>query len=77
MMRHPYRADIFALLVERAHAFGNSSDLAKLRGNIAQYALQIWLNRLRKLRKRIARPTRLPSARVEPIRETEWHQDAA
>jgi Sulfotransferase family len=78
MMRHPYRADVLALLEGRAKAFGYSADLSELRGNVARYALQTCFTRLRKLRKRIARPRHALSADVlDPILEIERHRNAA
>jgi len=78
MMRHPYRADVLALLEGRAKAFGYSADLSELRGNVARYALQTCFARLRKLRKRIARPRHALSADVlDPILEIERHRNAA
>jgi Sulfotransferase family len=62
----------------RAKAFGYSADLSELRGNVARYALQTCFTRLRKLRKRIARPRHALSANVlDPILEIERHRNAA
>jgi hypothetical protein len=47
MMWHPYRAEIFSLLAERAHAVGYDADLSALGGSGLRYAAGTWLGQLR------------------------------
>lgn len=47
MMRHPYRAEIFALLEERARAVGYDASLSAVPGSGLRYAAQSWLSQLR------------------------------
>jgi hypothetical protein len=44
MMGHPYQAEIFALLRERAKMSGYDTNLAALPGSAIQYAVRRWLS---------------------------------
>lgn len=47
LMGHPYRAEIFSLLKERARAVGYDANLSTLPGSGLRYAAETWLSPLR------------------------------
>ena len=48
MRRHQYRAEIFALLEDRARIFGYPIDLSKFPGNLLRYAAEMCIRRWRR-----------------------------
>ena len=61
MMRHPYRAQIFSLLEQRAEEFGYSSSLAALPGSGLRGAAKACLGQLRKTSRRFTPVVLQPS----------------
>jgi hypothetical protein len=55
LMGHPYRAEIFSLVKERAEAFGYNANLAALPGSGIRYAAGTWLGQWRQAKKPKAR----------------------
>ncbi|MFZ2017983.1 MAG: sulfotransferase [Methyloceanibacter sp.] len=51
LMGHPYRAEIFSLLRDRARAIGYDPSLWALPGNGLRYAAETWLGELRRTKK--------------------------
>jgi hypothetical protein len=56
LMGHPYRAEIFSLLEERAHLFGYDANLSALPGSGLRYAAGTWLSQLRQAKQPKSRP---------------------
>jgi Sulfotransferase family len=56
MMRHPYRAEIFSFLEERARAVGYDANLSALPGSGLRYAAETWLGQLRQAKQPRAHP---------------------
>jgi len=60
LMGHPYRAEIFSLLEERAHALDYSANLSALPGSGLRYAAGIWLSQLQPAKKPKSRSKQRP-----------------